>query len=147
MFLTFRSLGSKGWIKVECLVRHHCRFKGRILLLLSKVFPVDGGEKVVTENIIDAIRTWKIYIYIYIVFSTLIFFKTRIKTDLPPTLQKKEVYAWWKVPAINASNFAIFYILPIRKPEVALIHFSFRDTLFFYLTNTLVFVDIDQDIH
>ena len=59
LFLTFRGLGSEGWIKVECLVRYHCRFKGRILLLLSKVFPVDGGEKAVIENILNAIRTWK----------------------------------------------------------------------------------------
>ena len=45
----------------------------------------------------------------------------------------------------NASKFAISYII-LENPS-SFFRFSFRATLYFYLMNALVYVDIDQGIH
>ena len=49
-----------------------------------------------------------------------------------------EMFQW------NASKFAI--LLEYENP-CSFFHFSFSETLYFYLMNTLVYVDIDQGIH
>ena len=45
----------------------------------------------------------------------------------------------------NASKYALFYIY--TKTQSCFFRFSFHATLFFFLMNTLVYVDIDQGIH
>ena len=44
----------------------------------------------------------------------------------------------------NASKFAIFYVY---ENPYSFFRFSFRATLYFYLMNALIYVDIDQGIH
>ena len=44
----------------------------------------------------------------------------------------------------NTSKFAIFYV---SLNPCSFFRFSFRATLYFYLMNALVYVDIDQGIH
>ena len=44
----------------------------------------------------------------------------------------------------NASKFAIFYV---QENTCSFFRFSFRATVYFYLMNALVYVDIDNDIH
>ena len=44
----------------------------------------------------------------------------------------------------NASKFAIFYV---SENPCSFFRFSFHATLYFYLMNALVYVDIDQGIH
>ena len=62
-----------------------------------------------------------------------------------PTLQKKEVYTWWKVPVKCSKNCHILYIWK-WKVAFSIFHFVLH-TLFFPLMNALVYVNIDQDIH
>ena len=47
----------------------------------------------------------------------------------------------------NDSKFAIFYIYIYPKTQSCFFSFSFRATLYFYVMNALVYVDIDQGIH
>ena len=44
----------------------------------------------------------------------------------------------------NASKFAIYYV---KENPCSFFRFSLRATLYFYLMNALVYVDIDQGIH
>ena len=45
----------------------------------------------------------------------------------------------------NPSKFAIFYVL--EENPCSFFRFSFHATLYFYLMNALVYVDIDQGIN
>ena len=56
-FLTFRRLGGKGRIKIEGLVGHNGRFKGRILLLLLELVPINGSKKAMLKEFFDAVWT------------------------------------------------------------------------------------------
>ena len=59
-------------------------------------------------------------------------------------LFRNKRFARNKIFQRNASKFAIFYVLENTN---RFFRFSFHETLYFYLMNALVYVDIDQDIH
>ena len=59
------------------------------------------------------------------------------------TLQKTEVYAWWKFPT---KRFKIYHILCIWKPQ-KIFPYLISCCSIFSLMNALVYVDIHQGIH
>ena len=60
------------------------------------------------------------------------------------TLQKKEVYPWWKVPS---KCLKVYHFFIYSKTQSCFFRFSFHATLFYSLMNVLVYVDIEQGIH
>ena len=71
-------------------------------------------------------------------------FGIRVQSLGGTTLFRNKRFALNLMPKRNASKFAIFYVW---ENPCSFFRFSFHATLYFYLMNALVYVDINQGIH
>ena len=76
--------------------------------------------------------------------TSLIFQNSLVFVFFSRTLFINKRFAHNEMLQQNASKFTIFYV---SENPCSFFRFSFRATLYFYLMNALVYVNIDQGIH